>query len=71
MAYGAEILNQSGDTVFSTEDPVFEIIGKGTVTLSYQFSSSVTHEIWSDPTYGSYSTLSGVNGYLDTNSIGT
>ena len=51
MAYGGIIYNSDGDVVFNTSDEVFQIIGKGTLTLT-TFSSSVTKDnITTNPYY--------------------
>ena len=56
MAYGAEVKNSSGDVVFNTLDPVFEIVGKGTITLNLQFINNVSDTLWVPP-FSSYSTI--------------
>lgn len=68
MSYGAEVTNSNGDLVFSTEDPVFQIIGKGTVNLGLILSTRGM-EIWSDPGYSSYS-VSNFPVYGNSNAIG-
>lgn len=68
MAYGAEVTNANGEVVFSTEDPVFQIIGKGEVSLG-GFLSSQTVAIWPDPNYSSYSTITAPT-YRNGNAIG-
>lgn len=57
MAYGAEVKNSNGDVVFNTTDPVYEVVGKGTITLSLQFANNVSDTIWNSPNFNSYSTL--------------
>jgi hypothetical protein len=68
MPYGAQITNDSGDLVFTTEEPVFEVIGKGTVNLDYVFNRSVG--IWPDPNYSSFSVESNLPIYRNQNAIG-
>lgn len=67
MAYGAEITNSNGDIVFTTSDPTFQVIGKGTVSLSLFTTQGM--EIWSDPNYSSYTT-STLPAYRNLNAIG-
>lgn len=50
MAYGAEVTNSNGDVVFSTEDPVFQVIGKGQISIPLLLSSQTTR-IMNDPDY--------------------
>lgn len=57
MSYGAEVLNSNGDVVFNTQDPVYEILGKGTVTLNLQFTNRSSDTIWNSPNFNSYSTI--------------
>lgn len=68
MAYGAEISNSSGDTVFSTTDPVFQIIGKGTVSLT-NFLTPRYHFIYADPNYNTYTSLY-APGYKNDDALG-
>jgi hypothetical protein len=68
MTYGAQITNGNGDLVFTTEEPVFEVIGKGTVSLDFVFNASVG--IWPDPDYSSYSVERNLPVYRNQNSIG-
>ena len=51
MAYGGVVYNSSGNVVFSTEDESLEVIGKGTINLSYyqQAFNNVSHLY--DPNY--------------------
>ncbi|MGJ8660440.1 MAG: hypothetical protein ACSHXL_00245 [Bacteroidota bacterium] len=68
MTYGAQITNSSGDLVFTTEEPVFQVIGKGTVSLDYVFNTSI--EIWLDPNYSSYSVESNLPVYRNQDAVG-
>ena len=69
MAYGALITNQNGDTVFTTEDPTYEVVGKGTITLSYYLSGR-TVRYSTDPNYSSTPTRSESALYKNDNAIG-
>lgn len=69
MTYGAEILNSSGDTVFNTEDPTYEVISKGTASLPRQLSSAIYETIWTDPNFSSYSVQNGYYGFRNPSAV--